>query len=115
MGGEGGGSRCQAYAKEAFPKFEGEIRKYPAWKKEMKELVLPGLAVFKQIRLLDKQTPEAVDLTNCTTVEEAWVELDTKYGNSPQRCVRKLSTSLSKRAFSGSLSSLLVREAGQDE
>ena len=78
----GGGPRYQAYAKETFPKFEGEIRRYPAWKKEMKELVLPGMEVVRQIRLLDKQSPEAVDLTNCTTVEEAWVELDTKYGNS---------------------------------
>ena len=82
LGGGGGGPSYQAYAKETFPKFEGEIRKYPAWKKEMKELVLPGLEVVRQIRLLDKQSPEAVDLTNCTTVEEAWVELDTKYGNS---------------------------------
>ena len=82
LGGASSEPRYQAYAKEAYPKFEGEIRKYPAWKKEMKELVLPGLSVVKQIRILDKQTPEAVDLTNCTTVEEAWVELDAKYGNS---------------------------------
>ena len=82
LGGASSEPRYQAYAKEAFPKFEGEIRKYPAWKKEMKELVLPGLSAVKQIRILDKQTPEAVDLTNCTTVEEAWVELDAKYGNS---------------------------------
>ena len=73
--------RYQAYAKENFPKFEGEMRKYPAWRKEMRELVLPGMEVVRQIRVLDKQSPAEVDLQTCTTVEEAWTELDTKYGN----------------------------------
>ena len=71
----------QAYAKETFPMFEGEMRKYPAWRKEMRELVLPGMEVVRQIRVMDKQTPAEVDLQTCTTVEEAWTELDTKYGN----------------------------------
>ena len=73
--------RYQAYAKESFPKFEGELRKYPAWKKEMQELVLPGMEVVRQIRLLDKQSPAEVDLQTCTTVAEAWRELDTRFGN----------------------------------
>ena len=48
----------------------------------MSELVLPELQVVHQIRLLDKHSPDVVDLQNCVTLEEAWSELDTKYGNS---------------------------------
>ena len=47
----------------------------------MRELILPGMEVVRQIRVLDKQSPAEVDLQTCTTVEEAWTELDTKHEN----------------------------------
>merc|ERR1719447_1700250 len=57
------------------------MHKYPAWRKEMRELVLLGRKVVQQIRILDKQSSCEVDLQTCITVEEAWTDLDTKYGN----------------------------------
>ena len=75
-------STYKAYAKESIPDFNGQLRQYPSWRKEMKELVLPSLPSLQhQIRLLDKHTPTAVDLQNCESLEEAWRDLDTKYGN----------------------------------
>ena len=72
----------KTYAKESIPTFEGQLRQYPAWRKEMKELVLPELQEVHQIRILDKHSPEIVDLQNCVTTIEAWRELDSKFGNS---------------------------------
>ena len=72
----------KAYAKEAIPAFKGQLRLYPAWRREMVELILPGLEEVHQIRILEKHSPIAVDLQNCTTTVEAWTELDARYGNS---------------------------------
>ena len=75
-------STYKSYAKESIPTFKGQLRQYPAWRKEMKELVLPDLQEVHQIRILDKHTPQAVDLQNCESIDEAWKELDSKYGNA---------------------------------
>ena len=79
---ESQGAGYKAYAKESMPTFEGKLRQYPGWRKEMRELVLPNLKPTHQIRILDKHSPDTVDLQNCTTVQEAWKELDSKFGNA---------------------------------
>ena len=79
---ENAGNTYKAYAKESIPTFKGQLRQYPSWRKEMKELVLPHLQPVHQIRILDKHSPASVDLQNCDTIKDAWQELDSKFGNS---------------------------------
>lgn len=45
------------------------------------EDILPNFDKRKQLRLLNEHTPKEVELKNCSTVEEAWLKLDSKYAN----------------------------------
>ena len=72
----------KGYQKEAIPRFTGEVRKFPEWRREMVEEVLVGLPDSRAVRILNKYTPKLIDLQNCTTLTEALTELDHQYGNA---------------------------------
>ena len=75
-------SAYKIYQKPTMPKFKGEFREYADWKDEFKVEILPNFEVRKQIRLLNEYTPKEIELKNCSTVEEAWQKLDSKYANA---------------------------------
>ena len=60
-----------AYAKEQLPSFNGEIHRYPAWKKEWKECILLNRGDAYGLRAMNRYTPESIDIQNCLDVEEA--------------------------------------------
>ena len=48
----------------------------------MEKLVLSNYPEpLLQVRILDSHSPKTCNLENCSTLEEAWAELDHKYGN----------------------------------
>ena len=69
------------YKGQDLPKFDGNIRKYPQWRKEMKELVLVGQPEVAGLKMMNNLTPIKIDLRLTETVIEAWGVLDAKYGN----------------------------------
>ena len=79
--GAGGASQScyKEYKRDDLPTYKGDIRGYPPFKREWTRLVAPGRSEDWQLQALQKRTPEEVDLTNCTTVAEAWQKLDDKY------------------------------------
>ena len=71
----------KSYQKRTIPRFKGEFREYPSWKDEFVEEILPSFDQKQQIRLLNEYTPKEIQLKNCSTIEEAWLKLDSKYAN----------------------------------
>ena len=82
-GDPGGGGAAQScykeYKREDLPTYKGDIRGYPPFKREWTRLVAPGRSEDWQLQALQKRTPDEADLTNCTTVQDAWQKLDDKY------------------------------------
>ena len=64
------------------PRFKGEKAKYPAWKKEMVEDVLPGKTENAQIRLIETYSPHNDLSVQFNTVAEIWRWLDKMYGDT---------------------------------
>ena len=66
------------------PEFNGDRKKYFAFKRQWKDLVSPDLVgkARTEIAYLNKMTPERDILDNFNTMEEAWEYLDTRYGNA---------------------------------
>ena len=81
LGGGGSMKGYQNYARQTIPTFSGKYRDYPEWKMEFEEGVFLQFDPSLHVRLLQHHTPKEMDLRNCKTVEEAWAELDGKYGN----------------------------------
>ena len=69
------------YAKEKIPTFDGSVRNYAQFKDEWKTCVIPGRDEKWCLIALNKHTPKQVDLRNVESLDEAWRELDGKYGN----------------------------------
>ena len=69
------------YREEEIPKFEGDVAKYPEFKREWQEAVQMGRPSAWIISNLDKRTPSDVSLLNCETVAQCWEELDAVYAN----------------------------------
>ena len=69
------------YREDEIPKFDGDVTKYPEFKREWQEAIQKGRPCAWIISNLDKRTPSDVSLLNCLTVAECWEELDAVYAN----------------------------------
>ena len=72
------------YERRSLPKFEGERRDYPAFRREWQSNVSGKFPVEYELRELKLKTPGEVepDLKNLKTVADVWEFLDRKYGST---------------------------------
>ena len=72
------------YERRSLPKFEGERRDYPTFRREWQSNVSGKFPVEYELRELKLKTPREVepDLKNLKTVADVWEFLDRKYGST---------------------------------
>ena len=74
-------TKLHHYKPDDLPVFSGKVEDYFEFKEEFQTVVAPGRPLAWVLKKLNKLTPEAVDLSAKETIDEAWEELDCRYGN----------------------------------
>ena len=98
----GAGSRSHyGYPREQYPEFDGDVIKYPSWKKEMEEEVLVGKGDAFGLRLLCKLTPHKNIGKQFQTKDEAFKFLDELYANPRVVSQRVIKEFMAKKGLAG--------------
>ena len=106
-------SKLHAYKPDSYPSFkDGEYLDYPAFKQEFKTGVQPGRPVAWVIKKLNELTPKHVDLSAKETVDEAWEELDARYGNPIAVADHLLTNFINNTTLSGNDDQKIVQLEG---
>jgi hypothetical protein len=76
----------QYFTKQPFPKFNGERRNYPGFKREWAETVVGNFPVQFEVREIRKNVPEEIepDIKNLKNMTDIWLVLDQEYGEVMQ-------------------------------
>ena len=71
------------FKKRELPKFGGELRDYPSFRREWKDSVTGKFDAGEEVRCIKERLPKDVepDIKNLNTMAEIWKVLDEKYGN----------------------------------
>ena len=79
----GHNTRAQSftYAKRAWPKFTGNIRQFPRWLDEWMFQIAPNYSDSQMVDMLDEHTPEDIKLSHCSSLNECWQRLISRYSN----------------------------------
>ena len=99
---DGDGERQQNYfEKRPFPKFSGEKREYPSFRKEWKQCIAPSFQSEFQLREIRRAIPKHVepDIKNLKTMDQVWTFLDDEFGQ-PMEISSELVDSLTNFKFS---------------
>ena len=71
------------FKKRELPKFEGELRDFPAFRHDWQDSVAGKFDQGEEVRCIKERVPREVepDVKNLHTMDEIWKVLDNKYGN----------------------------------
>ena len=71
------------FKKRELPKFEGELRDFPAFRHDWQDSVAGKFDQGEEVRCIKERIPREVepDVKNLRTMAEIWKVLDNKYGN----------------------------------
>ena len=71
------------FKKRELPKFEGELRDFPAFRRDWQDSVAGKFDQGEEVRSIKERLPREVepDVKNLHTMDEIWKVLDNKYGN----------------------------------
>ena len=72
------------FKKRELPKFEGELRDFPAFRRDWHDSVAGKFDQGEEVRCIKERVPKEVepDVKNLHTMVEIWKVLDDKYGNA---------------------------------
>jgi hypothetical protein len=81
--GAGSARSGQQFERAPLPKFSGESRDFPSFRREWKGAVQQHLEPANEVRQFKAQVPLEIrnDLKNLLTMEECWTALNDKYGD----------------------------------
>ena len=79
----GTGGMQHFFKKRELPKFEGELRDFPAFRHDWQDSVAGKFDQGEEVRCIKERVPKEVepDVKNLHTMDEIWRVLDEKYGN----------------------------------
>ena len=72
------------FAKAQVPKFEGDVREYIKWRRQVEDYLnsYPAATSQKQtVQHLDTLTPKEIDVSRCLNLEAVWGKLTGEFGS----------------------------------
>ena len=72
------------FAKTQVPEFKGDVKEYTKWRRQVEGYLITYAAATSQtqaVQHLDSITPKEIDVSRCSTLEDAWIKLTSEFGS----------------------------------